>query len=390
MAKPFRPHATLRYVAPGQEYHGPTPEGSWTATSIEVWGHERRIPVALTGTAPRVSVVAAKTDQAVARLQRRLAESVAGAQEDVERAVRALALAHADAFRRKHLEEARGELGEAVNRVLWAGQLGARLEARFGPPAAEPETFAPMRAPFDAGWWADYLAGDVSRLDVGGVGEAVQSVGFVQAIEDLRERDAIGADDLARIGLEVGDVYGGVPGPGGSVVFPHAFAAVRAADHDTAARVKALLVEGLAGGSPTPSVVARLVEAWDWPTNYAANVTRTNYGTATTAGRFVEASKVQRETGVRQGFRFVCVDDSDVRRGRPQDHGENHLALDGLVARVDDPLWRSWSPPGGYNCRCFLQPAVGDDVPDKFVAVPRGAAFAPGFGTRSDLRTWGA
>lgn len=44
-----------------------------------------------------------------------------------------------------------------------------------------------------------------------------------------------------------------------------------------------------------------------------------------------------------------------------------------------------------HNCRCALEVIVGDDVPENFVAgVPPGASFTPGFGTRADLRTYGA
>jgi very-short-patch-repair endonuclease/predicted nucleic acid-binding Zn ribbon protein len=75
---------------------------------------------------------------------------------------------------------------------------------------------------------------------------------------------------------------------------------------------------------------------------------RTTYNTATTAGRFTEAKAVQ-DAGIPVGFRYSTAGDSDVRSGRPQDNGENHAALDGMVARADDPCWTRWSPPGGYN-----------------------------------------
>lgn len=31
---------------------------------------------------------------------------------------------------------------------------------------------------------------------------------------------------------------------------------------------------------------------------------------------------------------------------------ENHAAMDGFVAHIDDPVWKVWSPPAGHNCRC--------------------------------------
>ena len=84
---------------------------------------------------------------------------------------------------------------------------------------------------------------------------------------------------------------------------------------------------------------------------------------------------------IKRGELKQTAGDSNVRPG--------HAALDGLVARVDDPIWRRFSPPGGHQCRCVLVSVVGDEVPDGFVTVPPGASFEPGFGTRADLRTYG-
>jgi SPP1 gp7 family putative phage head morphogenesis protein len=109
-------------------------------------------------------------------------------------------------------------------------------------------------------------------------------------------------------------------------------------------------------------------------------VVRTNYATATSAGRFREAEEVQ-ASGIPTGFRYVTAGDSNVRPG--------HAALDGLVASVTDPIWMRFSPPGGFQCRCTLQVLVGDEVPKRHVRVPAGAQFEPGFGTRADLVHYG-
>lgn len=317
-------------------------------------------------------------DKAIRDLQRRLAESVDLAQIDFAEAVRALALAHADPQRRREIDARRERIAEIVSRILAAGDLSARIELRFGSPAAEPAKFATYQ-----------IVGTPLSFDVPGFDEPVPDVEFVAAVEDLRSRDPLGAAELEAMGASVADLYGGSIGSRGTVVYPHGFSAARAADNDTAERVRDLLAEGLSGGAATPRVVQRLVEAWDWPSAYSEMVVRTNYNVATSAGRFREAERVERTTGIRCGFRYVATRDPDVRRGRPQDKGENHLALDGLVARQDDPIWRRWSPPGGYACRCTLEVLIGDEVPESFASVPPGAAFAPGFGMRADLRTYG-
>lgn len=303
-------------------------------------------------------------------LQARLAIVVLEAQDELARAVRDLALCHADASRRVGLEQARRAVAKAVNTVRATGDLAARVAVRFpGAVAAPPALFATFHV-------------TAGIFDAPQPTDPVPDVGFDEAVDALQRRDPVGAEDLTAIGASVADLYAGAVDGRGEVVYPGGFAAARAADRDTAKHVQTMLVEGLEGGTPTPAVVERLVKRWAWPASYSETVVRTNYNTATTSGRFAEAERIERTSGIRVGFVYRATADSDVRRGRPQDHGENHLALDGLVARQDDPCWQKWSPPGGFSCRCTLEVVVGDEVPEGFVTVPAGAAFAPGFGHR--------
>ena len=41
---------------------------------------------------------------------------------------------------------------------------------------------------------------------------------------------------------------------------------------------------------------------------------------------------------------YSAINDS---RTRP-----SHAAMHGFIARVDDPIWKTWMPPAGFNCRC--------------------------------------
>lgn len=45
-------------------------------------------------------------------------------------------------------------------------------------------------------------------------------------------------------------------------------------------------------------------------------------------------------------LKYHTQQDSQVR--------DEHKVLDGLTAKVDDPVWRNYAPKNGWRCRCFL------------------------------------
>ena len=47
------------------------------------------------------------------------------------------------------------------------------------------------------------------------------------------------------------------------------------------------------------------------------------------------------------GFRYEGINDARTR--------DNHEAGFGAIAPTDDPLWKRFKPPNGYNCRCSLE-----------------------------------
>lgn len=299
---------------------------------------------------------------AIGRLQGALKAELFRAQTDVVAALETLGRVHAERLTGGSRDEdhasAIARLSKSLAKILGAGDLSGRLEIRFpSKKAPSPEEFA---------------ARDV-------IANAVPVVAFDEAVRDLMERDPVGAAELKRAGLEVEDLYGGVQTPEG-IFYPHGFSAARAADAEVAKAVRDRLVSGLAAGTPTPTIVAELVAEWAWPSAYAANVCRTTFNTATTAGRFVEAERVS-SAGIPVAFRFSAVLDSNTRPG--------HAAMDGVTADVRDNIWRNWSPPLDFQCRCVLEAQVGEEIPIGSVSVPAGASKAPGFGTRSDLRRYG-
>lgn len=303
----------------------------------------------------------------LSKLQRALAAEAARAEVELEAALRRLASAHA---RGEARDDVLAEMAQALSRLLAAADLGGRIELRFGADAASPAKFA------------SWLYGGVGAVEATEAGDVVPSVAFEAALADLQARDAIGAEELRRMGLEVTDAYGPLEVAPGAYVYPHGFALARAADSETASRVQSFLAAGLRDGRTTDDVANEIASTWDWPVSYAANVTRTNYATATSAGRFREAERVER-AGILVGFMVQTAGDSSVRPG--------HRAMDGFKARIDDPVWRSWSVPYSWNCRCVMTPIFGDEVPVDYVkGVPAGAEKDVGFGSRPDLSTYGA
>jgi SPP1 gp7 family putative phage head morphogenesis protein len=72
---------------------------------------------------------------------------------------------------------------------------------------------------------------------------------------------------------------------------------------------------------------------------------------------------------------YVTVGDDFVRPA--------HAAMNGRVFRRDDPVWREWYPPNGFNCRCQVIALRAEEVRDVDDAPPlldeRPVAPDPGF-----------
>jgi SPP1 gp7 family putative phage head morphogenesis protein len=53
-------------------------------------------------------------------------------------------------------------------------------------------------------------------------------------------------------------------------------------------------------------------------------------------------------------LKYVTAGDERVR--------EEHRGLDGTIKRKDDPFWRTWYPPNGWNCRCDVIELVSSEL----------------------------
>jgi SPP1 gp7 family putative phage head morphogenesis protein len=76
---------------------------------------------------------------------------------------------------------------------------------------------------------------------------------------------------------------------------------------------------------------------------YLENVYRTNVAQAYGAGRVREIEAVAEHVGF---IEYVTAGDNRVR--------DKHRELDGKVWRADDPSWKTFAPPCGYQCRCSV------------------------------------
>lgn len=135
-------------------------------------------------------------------------------------------------------------------------------------------------------------------------------------------------------------------------------------------------------GPPEPLVVMALSRAFGRGQRDAA-VGAEAAGRASFAARRPRSSGAITVPGWRIGWEYRTRRDQKVRRGRPEDHGENHKALDGISAPHDDVVWRRFTPPCGFACRCVLLVVrFGPWTKDALAtALERGAAAAPGFGS---------
>jgi hypothetical protein len=161
-------------------------------------------------------------------------------------------------------------------------------------------------------------------------------VPFLEAIRDLVTREprlADSAEEVARLYRE-----------------QHAFAIATKVEQRVVERLQGILAQAARGGIDRVGAQRLIEEAGPFARGYAETVYRTNMATAYNAGRFQQA-RLPGVAKVIAAFERWEVMDSDVRRGRPEDHGENHAAVHGLVAAVNDPIWETHSAPGGYNCR---------------------------------------
>jgi SPP1 gp7 family putative phage head morphogenesis protein len=321
---------------------------------------------------------------------REILEGLRSAVPDVlqlERAVQRLASAKSE---RNPATELRAveSLGTFLARMEASADLAGRVACRFDVTGPRPDLFEAsatlLGASVRLGGRMILFAARARSYDESGV----IPMSFLEAVNDLREREPTVSASLEEAADEVRRVYGGYRDPHTHRrVFPHGFALARSIDLEVTTKVHEAVVRHLARGTDAEKTAVKIAEIGGWTKSYARTIVRTNTTTAYAAGRLREAKRMA-DDGIVTGFEFQTAGDRNVRKGRPEDHGENHAAMNGVRARHDDPIWQILAPPLGYNCRCTLVPVVGEKLPAR-ARVPARAKAAPGFGRRPDLGRYG-
>ena len=83
------------------------------------------------------------------------------------------------------------------------------------------------------------------------------------------------------------------------------------------------------------------------------NTYRTNIQKVFNAGRY----KQQTNPEIVKSRPFWQYDAVNDKRTRP-----NHLAMDGIIKRYDDPFWDTYYPPNGFQCRCGVRSRSARDL----------------------------
>jgi SPP1 gp7 family putative phage head morphogenesis protein len=150
-----------------------------------------------------------------------------------------------------------------------------------------------------------------------------------------------------------------------------------AADMETVeAAVRGLVEDAIKKGETLETFQTRLSEMLEarglagpvpW---HAETIFRTNVLSAYAGGEWAGAKALQ-SAGQIVAARYVAVIDDRTR--------ETHLAMDSFWAGLDDPIWDTWWPPNGWNCRCQIRLLSQADVDalGGWEAAPQAPAVYP-------------
>ena len=99
-------------------------------------------------------------------------------------------------------------------------------------------------------------------------------------------------------------------------------------------------------------------------------IVRTNYMDALNQGRKAFFEDPALDDYV-VAYQYSAILDDRVR--------PNHAWMDGKTYSVNNPIWKKWMPPNGYNCRCMVVPITSDDTWTESELPPKNITPDKGF-----------
>jgi SPP1 gp7 family putative phage head morphogenesis protein len=91
---------------------------------------------------------------------------------------------------------------------------------------------------------------------------------------------------------------------------------------------------------------------------------RTNMSEAFVAGRMIEHDQNPMSREIFPALQYIAIVDERTRI--------DHAGMDNYVALRTDPIWQTWLPPNGWQCRCQVSFVDKWDIEDGYVKLETG------------------
>lgn len=121
----------------------------------------------------------------------------------------------------------------------------------------------------------------------------------------------------------------------------HTFALAKSVNQNLTERIQKAIASMADTGGGLPEFTEVWREIAPWSDAYAGTVYRTNCSTSYNSGRFTQAE----DDDVKEVIPAMQFISMHLPTSRP-----HHEAAHGLIAATDDPIWKRFRPPLGYNC----------------------------------------
>lgn len=153
-----------------------------------------------------------------------------------------------------------------------------------------------------------------------------------------------------------------------------AFNLMRGVARNQQSKVQQLFNEQIEKGAHVNDAVKAIRSQWKQTARESEieTVFRTQTQIAYGAGRW-QADQDPAVQEILWGYEYVTVGDDRVR--------PEHAELEGTILPKDDPFWRKFWPPNGWNCRCQVIPIFDPEpinTPPPDAEPDDGFAFNPG------------